>query len=90
MLAPGAEVRFGALCQEHAPGRFKVGAGNLQRVGGAVGAFARPASGIEATAPLSFRSRTGIADVFRDRAGVHVTVIDPPAFLRQVTIAAAA
>ena len=43
----------------------------------------------EATAPLPLRSCTGVADALGDRAGVHVSIIDTPAFLREATVAAA-
>jgi hypothetical protein len=38
---------------------------------------------------LPFRSGAGIADTLRNRTGVQVAVIDPPAFLRNGMIAAA-
>jgi hypothetical protein len=52
-------------------------------------ALARPATRIEAAAPLPFGGRTWVANTLHNRAGVHVAVIDAPAFLRDRTIAAA-
>jgi hypothetical protein len=52
-------------------------------------AFARPRARIEATPPFPPRRGAGIADALHDGAGVHVAIVDAPAFLREVTIVAA-
>jgi hypothetical protein len=51
--------------------------------------LAGPAARIEAAAPLPFGSRARVSDTLADRADIHVTVIDAPAFLREVMNAAA-
>ena len=89
MIPPCLKVRLGALRQEDPPGGLKVGAGLIEVGGGAAGAFAGPAAGIEPAAPLPSRRSARIADALRDRADNHVAVMDAPALLRDVGIAAA-
>src|SRR5262249_31785644 len=58
----------------------------VERIRRPAGALARPASGIEAAAPLPFRSGAGVADALRDRADVDVAVVDAPALFAGVRI----
>jgi hypothetical protein len=53
------------------------------------GAFAWSAAGVEAAAPFPLIGAEGIAGSDRNRADIHVAVIDAPAFLREVMNAAA-
>src|SRR5215470_4825873 len=81
LIAPCLKIRLRALREEDAPRCFEVGASLLEVGGGAAGAFARPTAGIEAAAPLPLRRGAGVADALRDRAGVHIAVVDAPSLL---------
>jgi hypothetical protein len=89
MLAPRLEVSVGPLRQEGAPRDLECGASGLERHGGTGAAFARSTAGLEAAIPLPLGCCAGVADAFRDRADLHVAVVDAPAFLRETAIASA-
>ena len=74
-------VRFATKTPQ---GGLEVGASLIEVGGGAVGAFARFAAGIEPASPLPSGRRVEIADTMGDRAGEHIAVIDAPALMRDV------
>ena len=51
--------------------------------------FAQMRSGIETAAPLPWIFVMGVAAADRDRPGVHVTIVDVPAFLTGIGRSAA-
>jgi hypothetical protein len=89
LIAPRPKIGFGAVRQEHLPCRLEIGAGLVERRGGAVGAFAGMTAGIEAARPTLRILVPGNAGADRDRADMHIAVIDVPAFLVDFGIAAA-
>src|SRR5882672_4143978 len=72
LIAPGLEIRLGALRQKHPPGALEIGAGLVECGGRAVLLLARMGPRIEATTPLPRILIMGIAAADRDRADVHV------------------
>src|SRR6185436_4266871 len=78
LLAPGLKVGLGSLWQIDAPGRLELGAGLIERAGGAAALFAGVAARVEPAQPLPGLGRARIADAARDSADVNVAVIDVP------------
>jgi hypothetical protein len=48
LIAPGLEIGLGSLWQINAPGRLELGAGMIERAGGAAALLAGIAAGLEA------------------------------------------
>jgi hypothetical protein len=71
------------------PCALKIGAGLVECRGGAALMLARIRARIEAAAPFPLRAVVRVAGALGDRAGVDVAVIDQPAFLASVMVAAA-
>jgi hypothetical protein len=88
MLAPHFEVRLGAPGEERGPRALEGQTRLMKRCDNPVAALARPAAGIEPAAPSPFRSSAETAHAFRDRADVHVAVVDAPGLLAGVRVAA--
>src|SRR5262249_17311977 len=89
VIAPCLKVCLGALGHEHAPRDLKLGARGVKRRRAAAGAFAGAGAGIKATAPFPPRRGARIADALRDRADMHVAVIDAPSLFGAIVVAAA-
>ena len=79
LIAPGLKVCLGSLWQIDAPGRLELGAGLLERTGGAAALVAWIAARAEPAQPLPGLGRARIADALGNRADVNVAVIDVPA-----------
>ena len=77
-----------SLGEEDSPGGLEVGAGLIEVGGGATGAFAGVAAGIEPAAPMPSGCGVGIADALGNRANDYVAALDAPALLPDVGIAA--
>jgi hypothetical protein len=88
-MCPSLEIGLCPVRQKYLPRLFKVGSGLVERGSRAVRALPRMATGIEpaAPSPLVFVMRDAAAD--RDCPGVHVAVIDVPAFLAGIGRSAA-
>jgi hypothetical protein len=79
---PGNPPQFAST--ETPPGALEIHPGLVEGGGRAVLLFARMRSRIEAAMPLPRILITRVAGADRDRAGMHVPVIDVPAFLAGV------
>jgi len=79
LIAPGLKVCLGSLRQIDAPGRLELGAGLLERTGGAAALVAGIAAWIKSTQPLPGLGRARIADALGNRADMDGTAIDVPA-----------
>jgi len=64
------------------PRSFEIGAGLVEGNRRATRTFPRMAAGIEAAMPLPRILVMRNASADRDRAGVHIAIVDVPAFLR--------
>jgi hypothetical protein len=80
-LAPGLKIGIRPLRQKHAPRGFEAGAGLIESCGGAVGALPGMRARVEATRPAPRILVMRNAGAERDRAHVHVAIIDVPAVL---------
>jgi hypothetical protein len=80
-IAPHLKVRLGPVCEEHPACGFKIGAGTVEGLRHAGGAFAGATARIESAMPLPRLGIVRIADTRHDRAGVHVAKVNLPAFL---------
>jgi hypothetical protein len=89
LITPRLKISRGAFRQKHQPGALKIGAGLVEGGGRAILLLARVRSRIETTMPLPRILIVGIAGADRDRASVHVPVVDVPAFLAGVSRSAA-
>src|SRR6266581_28220 len=81
LIAPSLKIGIGPVRQEHLPGGFKIGAGLVKRGSRSVGAIAWMATWIETAVPFPRILIMRVAGADRDRAGVHIAVVDVPAFL---------
>jgi len=89
LIAPGLKICFGPVRQKHPPGALKIGAGLVEGGGRAILLLARLRYRIETAMPLPRILIMRVAGTDRDRAGVHIPVIDVPAFLGGVSRSAA-
>jgi len=80
LATPRLNVSLGSLRQRNLPRGFEIGAGFVEAGGGSVLMFARMAARIETATPLPRIFVMREAAAARDRAGVHVTIVDVPAF----------
>jgi hypothetical protein len=81
LMTPRLEIGLGAFRQEHLPCTIEIGAGLLEGRGGARLMFAGMRARIEPAVPFPWVGIVRIADALGDRTGVHIPVIDVPAFL---------
>src|SRR5216684_3230249 len=84
LIAPSLKIGIGAFRQKHPPGSLEIGAGFVEVGGGAILMFARMRAWIEAASPLPRILVVWAAAADRDRAGMHVAIVDLPAFLAGV------
>jgi hypothetical protein len=81
LIAPRLEISLGSFRQKHQPCALKIGAGLVEGGGRAILLLARFRSRIETAMPLPRILIMRVASSDRDRAGVHIAVVDVPAFL---------
>src|SRR5216683_2689132 len=89
LIAPSLKIGIGAFRQKHPPGSLEIGAGFVEVGGGAILMFARMRAWIEAASPLPRILVVWAAAADRDRAGMHVAVVDVPTLLGGISRAAA-
>src|SRR5262249_37024266 len=89
LIAPFLKVCLGGFDRKTRQVGLERGARLVEGRRGAAAALARLAARIEPTSPLPFGRGAGIADTLRDHADADVAIEHAPAFLREVTIAAA-
>jgi hypothetical protein len=89
LIPPGLKFGLRPLGQKRAPRGLKIGARLVEGCSYPIRAFPRMTAGIETArpAPRIFVMRN--SDALGDRAGLHVTIVDVPAFLAGFQIAAA-
>jgi hypothetical protein len=83
------KVGFAPLGQIVSPSSLECRTGSIETRCGAMPIVARIAARIEAAAPFPRLSVVRVARALRDRANVHIAIIDEPAFLADVRIEAA-
>jgi hypothetical protein len=85
LVAPRLKIAFGSFGKKRFPGGFKIGARLVEGRSATVRVLARLTARIETARPASriFIVRNAAAD--RARAGVHIPVVDVPAFLAGVS-----
>jgi hypothetical protein len=88
-VAPSLKVGLRPPRWKHAPGGFETGASVVEGGGGTGGAFPRMRAQIEPTRPAPGIRGMWNAGAEPDRAGMHVTKMDVPAFFAGIAIAAA-
>src|SRR5229473_7974584 len=84
LVTPGLKICFGPVRKKHPPSVLEIGAGFVEVGGGAILMFARMRAWIEAASPLPRILVVWAAAADRDRAGMHVAIVDLPAFLAGV------
>jgi hypothetical protein len=89
LSAPRLKIGGGSLREKRRPRLFKISAGFRKCWRGSVGMLARMTAGIKTAVPLPRVRIVGVSSSDRYRPGVHVAVIDMPAFVAGVWGAAA-
>src|SRR5216683_651372 len=89
LITPRLKISLGSIRQKHPPGALEIGAGLIEGSGRAVLLLARLRSRIETASPLPRVLIVWAAVADRDRARVHITVVDVPAFLMGISRSAA-
>jgi hypothetical protein len=89
LIAPCLKIGLGAVRQEHQPRAPEISTGLLEGRGGVGLMFTRMRSRIETAAPFPLIGVMRIAAADRDRADMHIPVVDVPAFLSVVCGSAA-
>src|SRR6266851_1234375 len=89
LIAPRLEVSLGSFRQKHQAGALKIGACLVKGGGGAILMFARMRAWIKAASPLPRILVVWAAAADRDRASLHIPIVDVPAFLGGVSRSAA-
>src|ERR1700730_16531069 len=89
LVTPGLKFCFGPVRKKHPPSVLEIGAGLVEGGGRAILLLARMRPGIETATPSPriFVMRNAAAD--RDRTGVHIPLVNVPAFLGGVSRTAA-
>jgi hypothetical protein len=81
LISPCLKVSLSAVGQEHFPRGLELGAGLIEGLRCAAGAFTRTRARIETAAPFPRLGIVRIAGTLGDRADMHVTIVDQPVFL---------